>query len=42
VALSKTKEFKPWTMTNRDLKFLKLRDLATSKVTNTYRIPMVL
>ena len=42
VALSKTKEFKPWTMTNRDLEFLKLRDLATSKVTTAYRIPKVL
>ena len=42
VALSKTKEFKPWTMTNRDLEFLKLRNLATSKVTTAYRIPKVL
>jgi HK97 family phage portal protein len=42
VALSKTNEFKPWTMTNRDLEFLKLRDLATSKVTTAYRIPKVL
>lgn len=42
VALSKTKEFKPWTMTNRDLEFLKLRDLAASKVTTAYRIPKVL
>jgi len=42
VALSKTKDFKPWTMTNRDLEYLKLRELATSKVTTAYRIPKVL
>jgi HK97 family phage portal protein len=42
VALSKTKDFKPWTMSNRDLEFLKLRDLATSKVTTAYRIPKVM
>ena len=42
LALSKIKSFQPWTMTNRDLEFLKLRDLATSKVTTAYRIPKVL
>jgi HK97 family phage portal protein len=42
VAFSKTKEFKPWTMSNHDLEFLKLPDLATTKVTTAYRIPKVL
>jgi HK97 family phage portal protein len=42
MALSKTRDFKPWTMTNRDLEYLKLRDLATSKVTTAYRLPKVL
>ncbi len=42
LAVSKVKSFQPWTMTNRDLEFLKLRDLATSKVTTAYRIPKVL
>lgn len=42
MALSRTNDFKAWTMSNRDLEFLKLRDLATSKVTTAYRIPKVL
>jgi len=42
LALAQVKDFKPWTMSLRDLEYSKLRDLATSKVTTAYRIPKVL
>lgn len=42
LALSRVKDYKPSTMSPRDLEFLKLRELATSKVTTAYRIPKVL
>lgn len=40
VALSRTKDFKPWTLTHKDLEFLGLRNLSTTKVARGFRTPV--
>ncbi|MDP9369226.1 MAG: phage portal protein, partial [Chloroflexota bacterium] len=42
IALARVKDFKPYTLTPKDMESLGLRDLATSKVTTAFRLPKVL
>jgi HK97 family phage portal protein len=42
LALSRVVDFKPWSMTPKDLDFLGLRNLATEKVTTAMGVPQVL
>ncbi|MDP9367677.1 MAG: phage portal protein [Chloroflexota bacterium] len=42
IALARVKDFKPYTLTPKDMESLGLRDLATSKVTTAFRLPKVI